>query len=271
MRVIAISENTTTRQDISCEHGLSLFIDLDGKHILFDTGASDKFLENAKTLGVDISSVDLAIISHGHNDHGGGLRHFLAQNNKAPVYIHANAFEDYFVKREEFHPIGLDQSLKLHPQIQLLNQDYTGETFSIFAGVKGDNCRPAGNATLYKKTDTDPTLDDFTHEQNLVLWHDQKSVLICGCAHNGILNILETFHEKFACYPNVVIGGFHLYNPTTKQDEAPEVVEQIAANLIKTGSRFFTCHCTGENSYNRLKESLGNRISYLRAGDAIEL
>ena len=77
MKVIVLSENTTNDPRLGAEHGLSLYIEACGKKILFDTGQGDLFAENAKTLGVDLAAVDFAVISHGHYDHGGGIRRFL--------------------------------------------------------------------------------------------------------------------------------------------------------------------------------------------------
>jgi 7,8-dihydropterin-6-yl-methyl-4-(beta-D-ribofuranosyl)aminobenzene 5'-phosphate synthase len=83
MKISVLCENTTKKENILSEHGLSLFIETEKHKILFDMGQSDAFLKNAKTLGIDLSTVDIAILSHGHYDHGGGLRAFLEYNEKA--------------------------------------------------------------------------------------------------------------------------------------------------------------------------------------------
>ena len=272
MKITALIENTTNMSNITCEHGLSLFIETQNDNILFDTGASENFAKNASLLGVDLATVNIAVISHGHNDHGGGLQHFLWANDKATVFLNKKAFGDYYVKREEYHPIGLDKELMHHPQVQLVNDLQINEHLRLFSNVNGQVCRPTGNKTLYMgNEDKDYCLDDFAHEQNLVISECNKTVLICGCAHNGIINILERYHNEFAGYPDVVIGGFHLHNPSKKTDENPQVVRQIADYLLKTDAKFFTCHCTGQNSYLLLREWMGKQISYLHAGDIIEL
>ena len=92
MKITCLAENTTSRPDIEAEHGLSLYIETNGKKILFDMGQGELFIRNAKRLGIDLSDVDIAVISHGHYDHGGGLRSFLEINKKAPVYISEHAF-----------------------------------------------------------------------------------------------------------------------------------------------------------------------------------
>ena len=101
MRIKVLAEDTSSNSSMKSEHGLSLYIETMGKKILFDTGASNLFLENAEKMGISIKDVDLAVISHGHYDHGGGLRGFFEENDKAKVYIHKKAFEPHFSKRSE--------------------------------------------------------------------------------------------------------------------------------------------------------------------------
>lgn len=84
MRITVLIENTCKRSDLNAEHGLSLFIETGGLRILFDTGASRAFADNAAQLGIDLRSVDMAILSHGHYDHGGGIARFLELNFHAP-------------------------------------------------------------------------------------------------------------------------------------------------------------------------------------------
>lgn len=83
MQIFSIVENTS-RQGLAVEHGLSLYVKLsDGIHVLFDMGQGALFSRNARALGLKVSRVDMAVISHGHYDHGGGLSAFLKENNKA--------------------------------------------------------------------------------------------------------------------------------------------------------------------------------------------
>ena len=77
MIIKTLVEDTTSKNNLRSEHGLSLYIETSGKKILFDSGTSGLFMENAIKMGIDISKIDYAIISHGHNDHGGGLERFF--------------------------------------------------------------------------------------------------------------------------------------------------------------------------------------------------
>ena len=90
MKLTVLTENTS-RYGLPAEHGLSLYIEANGRKMLFDMGQTGLFAENAQALGIDLSLVEFAVISHGHYDHGGGLKRFLEMNSKAPVYISSRA------------------------------------------------------------------------------------------------------------------------------------------------------------------------------------
>ncbi|MBR2615965.1 MAG: MBL fold metallo-hydrolase, partial [Clostridia bacterium] len=109
MKITVLSENTSSRDCIAAEHGLSLLVETGKLHILFDMGQGDLFWENAKALGMDLATVDLAVLSHGHYDHGGGLERFLRENTTAPVYVHPLAFRPYYHGAERY--IGLSDAL----------------------------------------------------------------------------------------------------------------------------------------------------------------
>ena len=109
------------------------------------------------------------------------------------------------------------------------------------------------------------------HEQNLIISENGKTLLIAGCAHNGIINIIDQFNVEKGYLPDYVIGGFHLYNHGTKQNEAPNVVDEIGNILLETHSQYYTCHCTGIESYNRLKTVMGENIDYISTGEQLTI
>ena len=110
MKITTLIENTACREGLVCEHGLSLYIETGSKRILFDAGQTGAFGDNAEKLGIDLSRVDLAVLSHGHYDHGGGLKRFLELNAAAPVYINQSAFSQCYNGPEKY--IGLAPSLR---------------------------------------------------------------------------------------------------------------------------------------------------------------
>ncbi|MGI6141608.1 MAG: MBL fold metallo-hydrolase, partial [Caldicoprobacterales bacterium] len=191
-------------------------IEANSRKILFDVGASELFLENAKKLNVDISEVDYLIISHGHYVHGGGLRAFLRENTKAEVFLHRLAFEKYYAlhSNDELEYIGLDEELKLNRRVIL-----TSDRFSIYKGIQvfsnitKKKSLPVSNNGLLMEQYGQTLQDSFAHEQNLIIVEDGKTLLVTGCAHNGIVNILEHFHDLKGRMPDYVVGGFFtVYN-----------------------------------------------------------
>lgn len=113
--------------------------------------------------------------------------------------------------------------------------------------------------------------DDFSHEQNMIIKENGNSVLVAGCAHNGIVNILEHFHADKNSEPGHAIGGFHLYNRSADQYENPGVIAEIGSYLLSTGAIFYTCHCTGIQAYEQLKLIMGNHINYLSTGSQLKI
>jgi 7,8-dihydropterin-6-yl-methyl-4-(beta-D-ribofuranosyl)aminobenzene 5'-phosphate synthase len=111
--------------------------------------------------------------------------------------------------------------------------------------------------------------DDFGHEQNLIIDENDKKVLISGCAHKGIVNIFNQYYKDKGSMPDCVIGGFHLYNPSFKISEDPAVTDKIGEYLLSTKAICYTCHCTGIESYERLKRIMGDKLSYLSTGRQI--
>lgn len=274
MIVKVLSENTTSSEKFGSEHGLSLYIETETYKILFDTGASGLFAENAEKMGVDLTRIDLAVISHGHYDHGGGLKTFLRINSKANIYIHQKAFEQHYANRPGgiMAYIGLDEALLSNERFVSCADRFTiDENIELFSGVKAKRLVPSGNVDLFMKVGDAYVQDDFAHEQNLIISENGKTLVIAGCAHTGIVNIIDQFKAEKGSLPDYVIGGFHLYNHGTKQNEAPDIVDEIGNFLLETHSQYYTCHCTGTESFNRLKTVMGENIDYISTGDQITM
>lgn len=256
MKITALLENTTTRDDMETEHGLSLYIETKNHNILFDMGQTELFSQNAETLGIDLTDVDIAIVSHGHYDHGGGLKRFLEINEKAPVYVNRHAFEPHYNGTEKY--IGLAMTLKDNDRLI-----FTDDITVIDEGLKLYSCNgdkrsyDLGSFGLYTLKDGSFVLDDFCHEQYLLIEEDGKRVLISGCSHKGIMNITQWF-----C-PDVLIGGFHF-----SKLPLDEKLEEYARILNKSGTKFYTCHCTGEKQYAFMKQYM-EKLYYLSCGQGI--
>lgn len=270
MRITSIIENTS-RCGLPVEHGLSLFIEReDGQRVLFDMGQSGLLARNAEALGLDIADVDVAVISHGHYDHGGGLATFLTCNHKAKVYLHRQAFLPHYSLRETgLRYIGLDTSLQEHERLRLCD-DVTslGKGMTLFANVEGDCCSPVGNRLLYGPGEQEH--DNFCHEQSLVIEEDGKVVLIAGCAHRGIINILRAAIAVTGKVPTHVLAGMHLVKSGLSPADEASFIGNLASELRKyRDTHFYTMHCTGEAQFAMLQSLLHDQIEYLACGEQI--
>lgn len=273
MIIKTLAEDQALSEAFGSEHGLSFYIESGGRKILFDTGASGLFAENARKLGVPLEEVQYLFISHGHNDHGGGLETFLKLNQKAKVYIHPLAFEKHYSKKKDgsFRYNGLDGRLKAHPRLNFcegLNEIAPG--LWLFSDVPERTPRPYCNRSLFAEHGGRFVPDLFSHEQNLLISEAGKKILLVGCAHSGIVNIMAEFRELFGTFPDEVIGGFHLARGSAGR-ESKASVAKTAAYLDRAGARYYTCHCSGEEPYRELKAVLGDRIRRVSAGSVFEL
>lgn len=197
MNILCLSENHV-KEPFQSEHGLSLLLTWQEHSLLFDMGASSLFLKNAARLGADVAGVEAAALSHGHYDHGGGLRAFLAHNAHAPVYVRAEAFGARGSLRPsgEVAQIGLDASLRANPRLRLLTdnaQILPGAL--LFADEGREAPLPRANGVLFREEGGIWAPDPFCDEQNLLLRAEGKAVLVTGCAHRGIVNIVRRAQE----------------------------------------------------------------------------
>lgn len=254
MKLVTLMENTTCREDLYCEHGLSLYLETGDCKILFDAGQSGTFANNAKKLGVDLSQVDLAVLSHGHYDHSGGLGRFLEINQTAPVYVSQHAFEPHYSANGY---IGVDPGLKASRQIRYVAEETTlAEGVTLYQLEKA----PTDTAGLQMEENGERKPDDFRHEQYLMIEERGKRILISGCSHKGILQIVDAFR------PDILVGGFHFMKITED-----ETLKAAAEKLLEYDTVYYTGHCTGQPQYTCLKSLMGDKLHYLATGTVLEL
>ena len=258
MIITSLLENTTSRSGIAAEHGLSLYIETATHRILFDMGQTDLFARNAEALGVDLTQVDLAVLSHGHYDHGGGLATFLEINQTAPVYLTEAAFLPHYNGTQKY--IGLDTSLRGHPRLRVVSGDLPlGGGLTLLSPNGRERRHALGAFGLTERVGDVFIPDDFRHEQYLLIEEGGKRVLFSGCSHAGILDIVEWFS------PDVLVGGFHV-SKMALGEELAALGEALAAH----GTEYYTCHCTGMEQYAFLQKRMP-RLEYLAGGETIRI
>lgn len=256
MKITCLIENTTNDPTLTAEHGLSLYIEAADRKILFDMGQSRAFADNANKLGIDLSKVTTAILSHGHYDHGGGLKHFLEINKNAKVYVSRYAFEPHYNSDGKY--IGLDTELAQDDRLI-----FTEDHFAVGNNLSLHSCNEkqaffnmmTHGMTVERNGQNFP--DTFLHEQYLLIEENGKRILISGCSHKGILDITQWFT------PDVLVGGFH-FSKLPIDDKLTE----YAKKLDSFGTEFYTCHCTGTDQYSFMKKHM-QKLNYLSTGNQI--
>ena len=276
MKITTLLENTTEDPRLTPKHGISLYVETQDRKILFDTGPDDTFICNAQTLGIDLADVDLALISHGHYDHGGGLEHFLNINSKAKVLLKDSALGSFYARI--FHvikkQIGLNFGNGDHPRLRLISgNSKIDDNLEVITDFSKPGFIPAGNKSLFKKGGSGRLVpDDFAHEICLVLKSGGKTILFTGCSHSGLGNIMKSV-KKDTGYGefDMVIGGFHLYNPVLKKTESRARMDLFLEEISAFGKPiFYTGHCTGQQAFEYMAGETGGQVKPFRTGTVIE-
>ena len=263
MKISVLIENTAASDKLAAEHGLSLLLETQSARILFDAGASSVFAENAAAMGIDLSTVDFAVLSHGHYDHGGGLPRFLELNNHAPVWVNPHAFDKHFNARGR--DIGLPAELKscgrICPPTAAIQALAPGIT--LYEASCVPSCYPAAGDGMSAIIHGQLTADDFRHEQYLLIEENGRRILISGCSHRGILNIATYFKT------DILIGGFHLMKVDVNRESAQ--LKQIADVLLSQPTVYYTGHCTGDAAFTFLKGRMKKQLHGITTGQLLEI
>ena len=252
------------------EWGLSVFIEYMDKKILLDAGASNLFLENAKSLGVDLEAVDYAVLSHAHYDHANGMEGFFEINRKAKFYIQKSVEENVYAKKWIFKKyIGIPKGILEQRKDRI---EKVSGNFKLCDGVyiiphSTDGLEEVGKREkMYIKTKYGLKPDCFAHEQSLVFDTEKGLVIFNSCSHGGAANIIN---EVSSAFPGkkvyAMLGGFHLHNKSEKY------IVDFASKVKETGVEYVcTGHCTGDASYEVLKRELGDICNKISVGLVVE-
>lgn len=274
IRILTLSENTAGMPGVLAEWGLSILVETKDIKILVDTGSSSTVPHNVRQLGVDLSSINKIVLSHGHFDHTGGLKGVLLQaGRKIEVIAHPDVFDnknarfgqtDSYIgipyERKELESAGASFRFSKDPVWITDKIVTTGEIPMV---TEYESIEPH----FVVKTESGVVPDTFTDDQALVIKTDAGLVVILGCAHRGMINTLRHAQQITGVNEiNTVIGGTHLIQA------GEERILMTAASLLEMGvQRVGVSHCTGTKASVLLAQQLGDVFFSNNTGSSITI
>lgn len=272
--ITLIENNPDDNNILLSEHGLSIYIEVDEMKILFDTGKSGDFINNAEKLNVDLSNIDYLLLSHGHYDHSGGFKKLVDRIVSLFKLIVGDGFfnEKYKLMdnntyRYNGNSFDEDYVNKNNISLTCINEDifYINENIMIFSNFKRNNDFEIQNKLFRIKKNEDYILDDFSDEIVLAVKKNEGLIVILGCSHIGVVNILETIMKRTGMPIYAIIGGSHLVE--ADEERVSKTIEFFKENNIKI---IAMSHCTGESTIEKLKTEFKDKFVYNNTGNVIE-
>jgi len=277
IKITVLCENLVGKLVGSGEHGFSAFIETAEGNFLFDTGSGHSVVPNSLALNKDLRTIRKIFLSHGHYDHTGGLPEVLKIREKVDVHVHPHLFIDRIaVFKEEGREIK--RFIGIHYKKSYLeslgaqfvfNTDFNEVDKGLFftGEVPRQTNFEKSDPRLFSEIDGKTTQDLFLDDQSLVLDTEKGLILILGCAHAGMINIInhvvhKTGKQKFYA----IVGGTHLDFLT------PEQLEESIKSLKRMEiGKIGVSHCTGMRAAFRLQQEFGDRFFYGCVGSVLEV
>lgn len=242
MKLTVLADNHTyIDQYFLGEPAVSYYIEDGDQKILFDCGYSDVFIRNAQALNIDFNTLSKIVISHGHNDHIGGLKYLLNQYNlsQADLIAHPDTFNEKIFGEEH---IGTDLSKEEADgacNLRFSKEPVEISEHIVFLGeIPIVHTFEAREVIGMQKTG-DSFCDDYVLDDSALVYHGQNGIfIITGCSHSGICNIIE-YAKKVCCNQKIlgIIGGFHLFDVNRR---LKDTIQYFVKNNI---TELYPCHC----------------------------
>jgi len=276
LKITTLIENNPDDQGrLLSEHGLSLYIEADGKNILFDTGQTGKFVENAKALHKDLEALDFCMISHGHYDHSGGFRRFMEETVRKPQLFVGEEFFKPKYKTDDgldyiFNGNSFDEEFIQKNGIRLRKVQeemlYLTEHVVIFHHFSRHTDYEKRNSRFYIKENDTYLPDDFDDEISLGIITQKGLVVIVGCSHIGVVNILKTISKKMDMPIYALVGGTHLIEADeSRTAQTIKAFRQMDIRLLAVS------HCTGKEGIRLISEQMKEQFFFNNTGKIIEI
>lgn len=266
MKIVTLIENLVYGQGLVAEHGLSVYIETDNRKMLFDTGQSGLFLQNAKTLGVAVEDIDCVVLSHGHYDHTGGLYSFLEVNQKAKIYAKRELFDPKFRSNQTFIGTPKNEALLKDRLVYVDETTVLDEGVFIMPNIPIKYPIDKHFDGMLRQKGTEIVPDEFDDELFIAIVEKELVNIISACSHRGITNICEAASDHFNLRVGLILGGFHLKNCN------PEQYVHLAHYLRNLQPKLLgVCHCTGIEKYADLRRDCEVPLFYNDTGHVIDL
>ncbi len=274
LKITVLVENTAGKRGLMAEHGLAFWVEADDRRILFDTGQGMVLAHNAHELGIDLHQAADVVLSHGHFDHTGGLKHVFGNSGHANLYVHPEAFAPKYVRRpngeseENGSPYSDVEALRPHAKRIILTKEPTQIADGIW--VTGEIPRNSPfedtGGPFFKDaacTQDDPILDD----QAMYLDTVRGLVVLLGCGHAGLVNTLNyVAHLTRRDRIYAVLGGMHLLRADERRlRESEAVLRHFSVERIGPA------HCTGRKATMRLWSQFPRQCVECKAGACLQL
>ena len=246
MRIIPVIENTKI-DEFESERGLSLYIESNGKKILFDTGETDKVVNNLERLKIDVHEIDYFIISHGHKDHMGGLVYLLEKGiNPEKVIVKDGALSTFQFKCVLEKEIGLSRERLMG--IKGINKVKVDKVYKLEDNIYLISPNKKSSLLYYKEGKR----DDFSHEMSLVIVEEDRLNIVVGCCHLGVESLIDFIKVNFSEYIiNSLSGGLHTRNLIFK----PLALFKYMGLMKRSGvKKYLLGHCTGKYTIAVMKK-----------------
>lgn len=258
LKITTLVENTAGEHHaLVSEHGISFLVEKDDRKILFDTGQSDAFLYNAMQLNIDMSKIDTVVLSHGHYDHSGGFRYLSEVAEDYHVWMDEAFFDEkYGMRGKAYDYLGnnfdetflIDNSIP-HSFVSEPTHEIAPGIYIVSSFARKHNVEEINPRFMIRKDSTFVT-DPFDDEILLALETEKGMAVLLGCAHPGMMNMLDAVKETFQKPIMAVLGGTHLVETKGKRLQKSLKYLQDPDLLIAGVS-----HCTGKEAMKKLKEN----------------
>lgn len=264
LEVTILANNTVEKREVLAEHGLSFYFKYQGREYLFDTGQGEVLFSNAEKMGIDLKNIDTVFLSHGHDDHTGGLKELLQLNPGVRVFAHSEVFLPKYKKVEgELEFIGSEVE-----KSEVKNFEAAETAVAAAAGIYSTGEIPAPKESYINPRyvlikDGQQLTDPFNDDISLYLEAESGIVILLGCSHKGVKNIIneiraEIGDKKIAA----ILGGMHLKRKSSKQlEELIDYFREIDFELL------VPMHCTGREAAVKFKEAFNKRVKLASVGD----